>query len=68
MGGAQEKMIEVELMTGHTIRAHENQIYFFPIEIVAKKPGRYLDYVMIYSNARNVTNKGYKVVVVATAK
>ncbi len=37
------------------------------IEIVAKKQGRYLVYVMIHSNARNVTKKGYKVVVVATA-
>ena len=39
----------------------------FTIEVVAKKEGRYLDYVMIHSGARNVTKKGYKVVVVATA-
>jgi hypothetical protein len=38
-----------------------------PIIIIAEKQGRYLDYVMIHSDARNVTNKGYKVVVVATA-
>ncbi|OPX41807.1 MAG: hypothetical protein B1H13_00085 [Desulfobacteraceae bacterium 4484_190.3] len=48
------------------IRPNETKI--IPVEIVAKKPGRYLDYVMIHSNARNVTDKGYKVVVVAMAK
>lgn len=48
-----------------TIRTGETKT--IPIEIIAKKQGRYLDYVMIHSNARNVTKKGYKVVVVATA-
>jgi uncharacterized membrane protein len=39
-----------------------------PLELVPEKPGRYLDYVMIDSDARNVTEKGYKVVVVGTVK
>ncbi len=33
----------------------------------AEKAGRYLDYIMVHSNARNVTQKGYKVVIVASA-
>ena len=48
------------------IRPNDTKI--IPVEIVAKKPGRYLDYIMIHSGARNVTDKGYKVVLVATAK
>lgn len=39
-----------------------------PCEIVGKETGRYLDYIMIHSDARNVTDQGYKVVVVATVK
>lgn len=37
------------------------------VRITAEKPGRYLDYILVHSNARNVTPKGYKVVVVASA-
>jgi hypothetical protein len=40
----------------------------FPISVTAKKPGRYLDFVMVHSDARNVTKKGYKVIVTATAE
>ncbi len=47
---------------------HPGQSKSFPITITAIKAGRYLDYVMIYANARNVTAKGYKVVVVAQAE
>ena len=36
-----------------------------PINVTPTKAGRYLDYVQIYSDARNVTEKGYKVVVAA---
>ncbi len=36
------------------------------VSIKTEKVGRYLDYIMINSNARNVTEKGYKVVVVAS--
>ena len=39
-----------------------------PFSVIASKSGRYLDYVLIHSDARNVTKKGYKVVVTATAK
>ncbi len=35
------------------------------ITVTPAKAGRYMDYVMIYSDARNVTEKGYKVVVSA---
>ncbi|MFV0436438.1 MAG: DUF1573 domain-containing protein [Desulfopila sp.] len=37
-----------------------------PITVKPTKPGRYMDYVMIYSDARNVTEQGYKIVVAAT--
>lgn len=40
----------------------------FPIQVSAEKTGRYLDFVMIHSNARNVTKKGYKVIVTAAVK
>jgi len=36
------------------------------VSIKAEKEGRYLDYILVHSNARNVTKKGYKVVVVAS--
>ncbi len=36
------------------------------VSIKAEKLGRYLDYILIHSNARNGTKKGYKVVVVAS--
>lgn len=40
------------------------------VELTLKptKPGRYLDYVMIMGEARNVTAKGYKVVVIGKAE
>lgn len=34
--------------------------------VVADKKGRMLDYVMVHSNARNVTKKGYKVILIGT--
>jgi predicted component of type VI protein secretion system len=42
------------------------EVRAIPIEIIVEKQGRYLDYVMVHSDARNVTTKGYKVVVVAS--
>ncbi|MBN1848478.1 MAG: DUF1573 domain-containing protein [Deltaproteobacteria bacterium] len=44
------------------------EIREIPFEIVGKEAGRLLDYIMIYSNARNVTEQGYKVVVIATVE
>jgi hypothetical protein len=38
------------------------------LDLTPNKTGRYLDYVMIDSDARNVTDKGYKVVVVGIVK
>jgi hypothetical protein len=38
-----------------------------PFSVTASKKGRFLDYILIHSDARNVTRKGYKVVVTATA-
>lgn len=35
------------------------------VTVAPTKKGRYLDYVMVFSNARNATDKGYKVVVSA---
>jgi hypothetical protein len=35
-------------------------------DVVVEKTGRYIDYILVHTNARNVTEKGYKVVVVAT--
>ncbi len=34
--------------------------------VTADKKGRMLDYVMVHSNARNVTKKGYKVILIGT--
>jgi len=39
-----------------------------PVSVTATAPGNFVEYVMIFSDARNVTDKGYKVVVVGTAK
>ena len=36
--------------------------------VTAPKTGRHIDYVLIHSDARNVTKKGYKVVVIANAQ
>lgn len=38
----------------------------FKTEVVSDKKGRMLDYIMIHSNARNVTSKGYKVILIGT--
>lgn len=38
------------------------------MELKPKKAGRYLDFVMIHGEARNITKKGYKVVVVGQGK
>ena len=38
------------------------------INVTANSPGNFIDYVMIQSDARNVTDAGYKVVVVGIAK
>ena len=43
-------------------------VHTFPIQVTAEKAGRYLDFVMIHSDARNVTKKGYKVIVTAAVK
>lgn len=53
--------------TGGDMSLRPGETREVPIQIVAAKPGRYLDYVMIHSNARNVTARGYKVVVLGTA-
>ena len=34
--------------------------------IISEEKGRMIDYIMIHSNARNVTSKGYKVVLIGT--
>lgn len=39
-----------------------------PLTVTASAPGNYLEYLMVFSDARNVTDKGYKVVVVGAAK
>lgn len=39
-----------------------------PLELKPTEAGKYLDYVMIDSDARNVTDKGYKVVLVGVTK
>lgn len=39
-----------------------------PVSVTAPAPGNYVEYVLVFSDARNVTDKGYKVVVVGTAK
>lgn len=44
------------------------ETFSIPLSVTAQEPGRYLDYIMIHSDARNVTKKGYKVVVTATAR
>jgi len=36
--------------------------------VTAAAPGSYVEYVLVHSDARNVTDKGYKVVIVGTAK
>ena len=38
------------------------------ITVTANSPGNFIEYVLIQSDARNVTDAGYKVVVVGTAK
>ena len=38
------------------------------MELTPAKPGRFLDIVMIYSDARNDIGKGYKAVLLGTAK
>lgn len=38
------------------------------VSVTAVAPGNFVEYVMVFSDARNVTDKGYKVVVVGTAK
>lgn len=38
------------------------------ITVTAPAPGSYVEYVLVHSDARNVTDKGYKVVIVGTAK
>jgi len=53
--------------TGGKMSIRPGETLTVPIEIVAAKPGRYLDYIMIHADVRNVTAKGYKVVVVGTA-
>lgn len=47
---------------------HPGETREIPFKIMGKEPGQYLDYIILYSNARNVTEQGYKVVVVATVK
>ncbi len=37
------------------------------LQLKPARAGRYLDYVMIHGEARNITEKGYKVVVVGEA-
>ena len=44
------------------------ETYRIPFVITASKLGRFLDYILIHADARNVTNKGYKVVITATAR
>jgi len=39
-----------------------------PITVTASTPGNYVEYIIIESNARNVTADGYKVVIVGEAK
>lgn len=39
-----------------------------PFSVTVPEAGKYLDYALIHSDARNVTPKGYKVVVTAVAQ
>lgn len=38
------------------------------VSVTASTSGNFVEYLMVFSDARNVTDKGYKVVVVGTAK
>ena len=42
------------------------EIHTIKTSVISTKKGRMLDYLMVHSNARNVTPKGYKVILIGT--
>jgi hypothetical protein len=57
-----------EAVAGGPMVIRPGQTETISLELTPNKTGRYLDYVMIDSDGRNVTDKGYKVVVVGTVQ
>lgn len=51
-----------------TVSIEPGKEWTLDLQVSATAPGTYLEYLLIHSDARNVTDKGYKVVIVGAVK